>query len=93
MKKTILAVATALVMSLSFTACGGNEKAAKAVDELEAIVEKMEKADTKDLGELSKLLEEFTAWGEKYGDMAESDFTAEQKAKIDELEKRMDALE
>ncbi len=94
MKKIFVAVATALLMSMGFTACGGDhEKAAKAVEELEAIVEKMENVDTEDFGSLSKLLEEFTQWGDKYGDLSESDFTAEQKAKIDELEKRMGNLE
>ena len=94
MKKIFVAVATALLMSMGFTACGGDhEKAAKAVEELEAIVEKMENVDTENLSDLLKLQEEFTQWGEKYGDLDESDFTAEQKAKIDELEERMDNLE
>ena len=96
MRKMIFAAAAALVMSLSFMACGGDhEKAGKAIDEFKAIVEKMEayNEDEPDMESLLSIQKELTEWAEKYGDMSESDFTSEQKAEFDKLEERMNALD
>ncbi len=94
MKKLLFAALTALVMSLSFTACGGDhEKAGKALEEFKAIIEKMEAHnDEAGIESLLSIQKELSEWTEKYGDLSESDFTSEQKAEFDKLEERMDAL-
>ena len=94
MKKLLFAALTALVMSLSFTACGGDhEKAGKALEEFKAIIEKMEAHDEEaDIESLLSIQKGLSEWTEKYGDLSESDFTSEQKAEYDKLEERMGAL-
>ena len=94
MKKLLFAALTALVMSLSFTACGGDhEKAGKALEEFKAIIEKMEAHDEEaDIESLLSIQKGLSEWTEKYGDLSESDFTSEQKAEFDKLKERMDAL-
>ena len=95
MKKLLFAALTALVMSLSFTACGGDhEKAGKALEEFKAIIEKMEAYNDEeaDMESLLSIQKELSEWTEKYGDLSESDFTSEQKAEFDKLEERKDAL-
>lgn len=92
MKKFVFAVATALVMSLSFSACS-NDKVDAALDEYEKIVEKIEKA-TKDGDQAAALsvLGEVAEWTEKYKDLDENDFSDAQKKRLEELTKRASAL-
>ena len=88
MKKLILAVIAVFAMSLSFTSCS-KSKADQMLDDMEAIVEKVEKA-TSEADAMSAALE-MMSLGEKYKDLGDNDFTEAQQQRAQELDKRIEA--
>lgn len=87
MKKVIFAVLAAFVMTLSFTSCS-KSKADQMLDDMEAIVEKVEKAADETAAMSAGL--EMLGLAEKYADLEESDFTEAQAKRAEELNKRLD---
>ena len=83
----IFAVLAAFVMTLSFTSCS-KSKADQMLDDMEAIVEKVEKAADETAAMAAGL--EMLSLAEKYGDLAESDFTEAQATRVKELNERLD---
>lgn len=87
MKKVIFAVLAAFVMTLSFTSCS-KSKADQMLDDMEAIVEKVEKAADESAAMAAGL--EMLSLAEKYGDLAESDFSEAQTKRAEELNVRLE---
>jgi len=87
MKKMIFAVLAAFVMTLGFTSCSKN-KADQMLDDMEAIVEKVEKAADESAAMAAAL--EVMSIAEKYGDLSESDFSEAQAKRAEELNARLD---
>ena len=93
MKKLLFSVATALMMGLAVTSCGSKDRADKMLDDMEKIVEKMEKIQASgDEAKAFEVLGDLAKLGEEYKDLNEEDFTAAQKKRAEELTKRMDAV-
>ena len=83
----IFAVLAAFVMTLSFTSCSKN-KADQMLDDMEAIVEKVEKAADESAAMAAGL--EMMSLAEKYADLEEKDFTEAQAKRAQELNERID---
>jgi hypothetical protein len=89
MKKMIFAVLTAFVMSFAITSCSSGDKADQMLNDMEALVQKVEAAK----GDPVKLLEvlgEFESLSEKYKDVDENSLTDAQKKRLEELTKKLD---
>jgi peptidoglycan hydrolase CwlO-like protein len=89
MKKMIFAALAAFVMSLAFTSCSSGDKADQMLNDMEALVQKVEAAK----GDPVKLLEvlgEFESLSEKYKDVDENSLTDAQKKRLEELTKKLD---
>ena len=85
MKKTILAVAAAFVLTLGMTSCS-KDKAEQMISDLEELVE--EAKAIKESGDITKaasFMQKAMELEEKYKDIDESDFTPEQRERIQQL--------
>ena len=86
MKKTILAVAAALMLTMTLSSC--KSKADQMIDDLEQMVEKVEKVKENPL-QLFSLISDFSELQEKYKDVDITQFTPEQQQRITELKDKL----
>ena len=86
MKKIVLAVATALVLTMTLSSC--KDKADQMIDDLEKMVEKVEKVKDNPMAGLS-LISDAMELQEKYKDVDITKFTPEQQERIKELKDKL----